>query len=474
MDKDSKISFLSFSDLTTSLEMNFDNIPNGMISGLSGDMLDFVTEVSNERYVYELDQRFFNELEAIENVDSTLSKEQEEELIQLEKSAQPASTQNQTQKWVKKFKDFLTEKKLCPNFETVPMQMLNDYLRLFYSSLKKNDGTFYAPASLICIRSALHRHLQSPEINSTLNILTDDGFIRANNVLKAMVKQYLNSSQEATRGFDRITDSDMEKLLMYFSQEPQGLKTLQEECIFNILLHFQLRGRENLRAFTKDSFEFSEFQDGREFVSIKVPMLQKNVKASLNRKEFENLKSAKMVSQPNGRCPVKILKQYISKLPEKTKDNTLFPGMKKDSFSEMTVLGKDTLGNLMGTLSMKARLSKRYTNHCLRVTGINLMHESGMNNTDIASITGHKNDRSIERYIRKSDVNVIRASNILSGNRENTTTTCGSLVKTIKRTLNDGDESWEVIHKNQTSTEEACKTKIIKLKGTFENCNFQF
>ena len=336
--------------------MNFDNIPNGMISGLSSDMLDFVTEMSNTRHVHELDERFYHELQTTEYPDCILTEQEEEELIKLEKSAQPTSTQNQTKKWVNLFKDFLTEKELCPDFERIPSQLLNDYLRLFYSHLKKKDGTFYAPASLICIRAALHRHLQSPEVNSTVNILSDVTFIRANNVLKAMVKQYLNSNQEASRGFARIKDEDMKKIFLYFSQEPEGLKTIQEECIFNILFHFQLRGRENLRAFTKDTFEFGQFQDGREFVSIKVPMLQKNVKASLNRKEFENLKSAKMVSQSTGRCPVKVLKEYINKLPEKTKDNTLFPGMKKNAFSEMTVLGKETLGNLMSILSTKACL----------------------------------------------------------------------------------------------------------------------
>ena len=78
----------------------------------------------------------------------------------------------------------------------------------------------------------------------------------------------------------------------------------------------------------------------------------KNVKASVNRKQFENLKEAKMVSQPNNAiCPVKRLKEYLQMLLC-TKDNCLFPGVKKDgSFSTSTVLGKDKLGNFMKTLS---------------------------------------------------------------------------------------------------------------------------
>ena len=457
--------------------INLSNVPGQMISGLSDDILDFVSEASMERYVRELDPDFLQEIKETDNFDDVLTEDQEKYLLNLEKAAIPASTDNQTKKWAQKFKKFLISKNLSPYFEKVPSKVLNDYLRLFYANLKKNDGTFYAPASLICIRAAIHRHLKSPEVNSTFNILNDDQFIRANKVLKAMVKCYLTSNQENGHEYERITNEDMSKLRSYFREESEGMKTVQEECIFNILLHFQLRGRENLRAFTKNSFEFGLLEDGKEFVCIKVPMLQKNVKASLNRKEFENLKTAKMISQQTDRCPVKMLKYYISKLPSQTKDDSLFPGLKKNgTFSELTVLGKDSLGNLMSVLSRKACLSKKYTNHCVRVTGINLMHESGMSKTDIASITGHKDERSVERYIRKNNLNIIRASNILGGEggsgRESNV-----LSKRIKKTADQfGNETWEIQEKKKISsdTDKGNVVKNIHLHGSFNNCNFQF
>ena len=457
--------------------INLSNIPGQMISGLSDDVLDFVTEASMERYVQELDPGFLQEIMEADSFDDVLSEDQQKYLLNLEKSAIPASTNDQTKKWVKNFKQFLIAKNLSPNFEKVPSKVLNDYLRLFYANLKKNDGTFYAPASLICIRAAIHRHLKSPEVNSNLNILNDDQFIRANKVLKAMVKCYLTSNQENGHEYERITNEDMTKLRSYFREESEGMKTVQEECtcIFNILLHFQLRGRENLRAFTKNSFEFGILEDGKEFVCIKVPMLQKNVKASLNRKEFENLKTAKMISQQTDRCPVKMLKYYISKLPSRTKDDSLFPGLKKNgTFSELTVLGKDSLGNLMSVLSKKASLSKKYTNHCVRVTGINLMHESGMSKTDIASITGHKDERSVERYIRKNNQNIIRASNILGGEggsgRES-----NALSKRIRKTVDQfGNETWQIQEKKSSDIDNGNVVKNIQLHGPFHNCDFHF
>ena len=453
------------------MALNLNNIPGKMISGLSTEMLNFVSEASSSRFLHELDQTFLDELLTTDEMDSILSKEEEEKLIELEKSAQPTSTKIQTKKWVQEFRNFLKNRQLSEDFERVPASVLNDYLRLFYSNLKRQDGSFYAPSSLICIRAAIHRHMVSPEVNSNLNILKDDHFIRANNVLKAMVKKYLKSGQKEGRDYLRIKPKDMDLLRDYFAAESEGLKTVQEECIFNILLHFQLRGRENLRAFTKDSFEFGQTEDGDEMVSINIPLLQKNVKASLSRKEFENLKEAKMVARKESRCPVSILKRYLSKLPEKTKDNTLFPSLKKDgTFSEMTVLGKETLGNLMSNLSKKVNLSQKYTNHCVRVTGINLMYESGMCETEIAAITGHKDTRSIQRYFRKNEKNAIRASNVLAGQNEPKSV----VGKKIKITSNESKEVWEVESENQNEMVERSNLKTVALSGTFNNCTFSF
>ena len=145
-------------------------------------------------------------------MESILSKEQDEELRTLELSSVSKSTAGQTLKWVNHFKRFLLEKENCEDFERVPDSILNNYLRLYYASLLRADGTYYVPASLICIRAALHRHLVSAEINRKIDILNGENFRRANGVLKAMVKKYLESGQEKAREFERITDEDLKAI----------------------------------------------------------------------------------------------------------------------------------------------------------------------------------------------------------------------------------------------------------------------
>lgn len=392
-----------------------ENIPNKMVSGLSTEMLDFATTESNERYLKELDAYFLQKLQNLEKMDQTLTIEQERQLNELEMSGNAKSSDEQTKRWVREFKLFLCKEQLCENFETVPPNVLNDYLRLFYASLKKKDGTYYAPSSLVCVRAAIHRYLTSPKINASVNILNDETFRRANGILKAMIKKYLTSNQpDKENQYQRIKEEDLRKIKTYFASKNDTI-TLQQECLFNIMFHFQLRGRENLRDLKQNTFKFDVYDDSREYVFINTAMLQKNVKASVNRKHFENLKEAKMITQPNSQmCPVKRLKEYLGKLPN-TKDNCLFPGVKKDgSFSSNTVLGKDKLGNFIKNLSKAVGLDTLYTNHCLRVTGINMMHEAGMTPEEIASVTGHKDNGSVQRYLRRNNRKLIRASDILA------------------------------------------------------------
>ena len=51
---------------------------------------------------------------------------------------------------------------------------------------------------------------------------------------------------------------------------------------------------------------------------------------------------------------------------------------------DLSFIGKHTIGNLLPKLSTAAGLSKRYTNHCVRVTAISILKENGKTNEEIA------------------------------------------------------------------------------------------
>ena len=220
--------------------LNLENIPGRMISGLDGEMLDWVTQESNYREVIELSHSFSRDIHeneiSIYNEFPEVDESVLRELDKIESDGIPKSTARQTSDSVKKFRTFLQQKGLCVQFEKVPCKILNDYLRLFYSELKRKDGLSYSPSSLICIRAGLHCHLKLPDVNSEMNIISDDSFYRANNMLKRMVGKYLmESGNQERKQFESIEREDLLKIKNYFDRSTSVI--LQEEAWFGI--HFQ-------------------------------------------------------------------------------------------------------------------------------------------------------------------------------------------------------------------------------------------
>ena len=430
--------------------LNMNNVPGEQICGLDSETLEFVTHESNYRFLSELDPTIFDDLPIPD-----LTVDEEKSLRELEESAIPKTTQDQRRRTALKFRKFLEEKNLCKDFENVPDMILNNYLRLFYSSLKKEDGSYYAPQSLICFRAAIQRHLTSPEINRQVNIITGEQFKRANGVLKSLIGMYLKTGSEKNEKFSCIADSDLKKIYDYFTSEENvdDRSVLQKRVLFDILLHFQLRGRENLRFLTKDTFGFDKDNEDNEFVYIKTNLLHKNVKASLNSKEFLDLKKARMYSS-SVNCPVENFKRYLDILPSVTKDNSLFPLITKNgNVSSSAVVGKHKLGSLLCDLSKKLELSKSYSNHCLRVTGISKLHDAGFSNAEICAVTGHKNERSLQRYLRVNEKSLKRASLTLSST---------SVEKKTK------------VYESQISFQPKEDPRDIFKGGVFNNCTFNF
>lgn len=87
------------------------------------------------------------------------------------------------------------------------------------------------------------------------------------------------------------------------------------------------------------------------------------------------------------------------------------PLTKSGNFSKMC---KDSLGNLLRDLSQQLHLSKFYINPFVRVTGINVMHESVMSNVAIAVVTDHKSAFSVQQYRRVNECQLKRAGDCLA------------------------------------------------------------
>jgi len=484
--------------------LNFDNIPDQQISGLGTDELDWVAYESGTRKLKELSDGFLNYLndeedemdpseiseeiqkevdslpisnelmniligEMVENESPELSGEIQRELDDLEIEGTPSSTLKQTKDNVKRLISFLQEKQLSTDLERIPVSLLNDYLRYFYSQLRTKDDKFYASATLICIRAALHRHFLM--VRNDVNIIGDSKFTKSNKMLVTMIRKYKKSNQPKRQDvFPVIEKKDMKKIMEYFDRK-NGTK-LQLEVMFQMIYHFGLRGRETLPYLTRSSFKVCKDSENRKYVILNHELLSKNAKASLKPSESKDAKGARMYENVEDKdcCPVAAFEMYMEIISKNCNHEHLFPkpctnmskGLsQKRWYTKKQTVGKNTVDNLMSTLSETLDLSKRYTNHSLRVTHITVLKENGFTNAEIAANTGHKNPESVDKYNRKRrDDDFASMSAALSCETSRNAVVIKRVGKTGKVTIREQEENQGSVHVN------------VQFSGNFQNCHF--
>jgi len=62
---------------------------------------------------------------------------------------------------------------------------------------------------------------------------------------------------------------------------------------------------------------------------------------------------------------------------------------------------KTQVGELLSEMSKKAGLATIYISHCLRATSVTILKASGLENTRVKSVTGHKSDSAVESYHKR-------------------------------------------------------------------------
>ena len=285
---------------------------------------------------------------------------------------------------------------------------MNKCLAKFYVSARKQDGSFYKKTSLFSIRAALDRYLKGPPYNKRFSICDRALFGEANQTLSSYLKQLVREGKIA-RTVHKIPLTVHTIKALYEKGElgdadTQNPRVLLQTAWFLISIYFGKRGRENQTALKRSMLRLLKTPDGQEYFELN--RSEPGVILAVGLDASEEHSGEKLFSEPGSRrCPVEILKTYLSHLNPNI--DALFQRPKSEVSMKFNLkvhnvwydscnVGHNTLENMLRRMTERADIKPYITNHSLRASTITLLSAYNFGTRRIKAITDHKSDSNIE------------------------------------------------------------------------------
>ena len=312
-----------------------------------------------------------------------------DEIAEIEKKKDTENTKKVITKSVKALRSFLHERGSNTDFESFPVNDLDDTLKQFYANARTEKGEYYKVTSYNQLRFGVMRYLKEKDID-----INGEAFKKSNETFKAVKKDLVRRGKGSVEHRNPISKGDLEKLYshprVFNPDTPMGL---QQKVLFELILYTCRRGRENLHDMTKATYGVFKDDSGREYVEQVQSEVDKNhdENSSLN----DTTGEGRMYDRPGDKmCPVRSFKKYVSKLHPDLDALWQRPVLSflpdDEQWYCKVILGVNTLTRMMPTISKRAELSASYTSHSIRTTSVQLMDEARFEARHIMRVTGHR------------------------------------------------------------------------------------
>ena len=236
--------------------------------------------------------------------------------------------------------------------------------------------------------------------------MNDHIFLQANQVFSGRLRDNKDKGLDVSKPRQTIEQEDLEKLFKnYFIPQLQKMDTkiLLQKVFFDIVYYTGCRGKEGLRSLDKKSFEIKTGTDGLDFIELTFNEKTKKNQGHENSSAQNALHNDHHIistQENNPLCPVESFKNYISRLNQECDAFFQYNSNDKTGYDNNPV-GKNSLATMMKEISEDAKLSRIYTNHCIRKTTAMALHCQGFDVSEIQNVTKHKNLDSLKHYIAK-------------------------------------------------------------------------
>ncbi|XP_066911348.1 uncharacterized protein KIAA1958-like [Clytia hemisphaerica] len=253
-----------------------------------------------------------------------------EDLESLSTAAENKNTNKSTNNGIRVYKQRANVRKTCQNLEDfVDAKSLDGTLAQFYAELTKQNGDGYEPDSLRVMQSSLHRYLV--EKGSTMNILKDQSFSKSRKILEGKARILRGAGKGKKRNASSALDPDEEELLWSVGKlGDNSAISLVRTMWFVCSEHFGLRGCQEHCTMRVEDFIFKKDKNGCDFVEF-IEDPTKTRQSGL--KPIQRKTNPKMYAIGGERCPVRLLRLYLSKRPESIQESGRFYLTPKKSFN---------------------------------------------------------------------------------------------------------------------------------------------
>ena len=327
----------------------------------------------------------------------------EAEMLAMEEGARNDSTSKSTRLAAARFEKWCEKRSKPLNWLTSTAADLNDWLRSFYAELKNaGTGKALSPSSLVGIRAGIQRKLKQAPISRNLNILTGEEFMSANVMLEARCKGYVQEGNALPQHKTPIEDADKVKLEAYFAERyVRDPVALSQKIWYDLCYYFGRRGRENWCELTKDSFQVGHNAEGEAYLALAKTERSKNHQGGAKRADQHYVNAKIYGDLPSDyQFYLSKLNPACDRLFQKPSKNAKYPvPFSCQVWFTNSPMGKNTLGEMMATISRTAGLSRKYTNHCVRATTVTDLVQADVPSEQVITLTGHKNTSSLKHYV---------------------------------------------------------------------------
>lgn len=290
----------------------------------------------------------------------------------------------------------------------------NYWFPKFLLEIRKQDGSFYPPKTLISILAGIQGHLT--EMGQPIRFFKNEVHIPIINALDASMKLSVRNGVNVYRKKANVISRSDEKLLWEKGQLGSSTPNqLMRTLFYYNGLHFGLRGGEEHTKLTIDQFSVIKKEE-KEFLQYKEGSGKTYHGGLRDVRRDPNIKIYPASGDPAS-CHVELFKKFVKVRPSNTNRFYLQTINKAESGPEKfgtwftsRPIGHNVLRTMLQKMCSAVGLSGYYTNHSLRATLATRLYQEEVSEQVIMEMTGHKSLEGVRSYKRTSEVQIDTAA----------------------------------------------------------------